>query len=75
MEQKVESNKKIKSIGFKMFTIFILGFLFYIPLLIVQSITNDRAKYQDVAINSIISPMGGEFELTRCQYNCPVLHK
>jgi len=63
------------TLGFKMFTIFVLSFLLLIPMFFVSSIVDDRESYQDTAIDSVIEPMGGKLQLDGILVVVPYLAK
>lgn len=48
-----------KTLGFKIFTILILGLLLLIPMNFINSVVRDRRNYQMEAVTSIIEPVGG----------------
>lgn len=48
-----------KTLGFKIFTILILGLLLLIPMNFIKSVVLDRRSYQREAVTSIIEPIGG----------------
>ena len=57
------ATKLTDTIGFKIGTIFILGFLLLIPTLFIMGVVEDRKDYQESAVESIIDPMGGSLEI------------
>lgn len=57
-------NSLSKTLGFKILLVSILGLLIMIPMGLIRSVIDDRQDYQKEAIDSIIKPIGGAFNLT-----------
>lgn len=52
-----------KNSGLKLFLVLGLGLLFFIPILMVRGVINDRLQHRESAMNSILEPIGNNFIL------------
>ena len=57
--------------GIKMIIIFVLILLFLIPLALIKDLIRDRRNYQQNAVSSIISPLGGKTEIQGAVVSVP----
>lgn len=52
-----------KNSGLKLFLVLGLGLLFFIPILMVHGVINDRLQHRESAMDSILEPIGNNFVL------------
>lgn len=52
-----------KNSGLKLFIVLGLGLLFFIPILMVRGVINDRLQHRESAMDSILEPIGNNFVL------------
>ena len=61
--------------GFKLFAVLGLGILFFIPILMVRGVVNDRLQHRESAMNSILEPIGNNFVLRGVSVAVPTVNR
>lgn len=61
--------------GFKLFAVLGLGILFFIPILMVRGVVNDRLQHRESAMNSILEPIGNNFVLRGVSVAVPTINR
>lgn len=64
-----------KNSGLKLFLVLGLGLLFFIPILMVRGVINDRLQHRESAMNSILEPIGNNFILRGVSVTVPTINR
>lgn len=64
-----------KNSGLKLFLVLGLGLLFFIPILMVRGVINDRLQHRESAMNSILEPIGNNFILRGVSVIVPTINR
>ncbi|WP_295160315.1 cell envelope integrity protein CreD [uncultured Brachyspira sp.] len=63
------------TLGFKILIIAILGLLLLIPMAFINTVLEDRIRYKDEAVSSIIEPVGGNADIQGIVIAVPYIKK